>query len=419
MIRDALNLSSCIEAKTTTPQSIFRTRSIEDTLRLARLIAPLRGITRVTDTTPLDRLGIPVFSSIRPSGAKGSLCVHAGKGATLQDAKVGAYMEAIEFSYAEIGKSPVKYFLTEAQEMLSSYGEDISFSDFCPLMGRTCAPEEKIKVVSAELVGKNKKVLVPAELVFLPLDMSDENPYFCRGSSIGLASGNSVLEASVHALAEIIEHDIASFEFIADTSRMVNTEKLSGIPATLIKKIKDADFHVYVRYVENCFNIPYFHAVIIDKTLNAAVNVCGGYGVHPNKEIAIVRALTEAAQSRLSTIHGGRDDLTKYPDIWLNFGRDKEIEALNEYRTKISDSTRSIDFDAIEDWSNNANSIPAAWKKMESILKINGMNHILRVTFTEPNDLLHVVKLIIPKMEACTYDSMRFGPRLRKYVANL
>jgi ribosomal protein S12 methylthiotransferase accessory factor len=39
---------------------------------------PALGISRVTDITAMDRLGLPVFASIRPRGL--ALCVNAGKG---------------------------------------------------------------------------------------------------------------------------------------------------------------------------------------------------------------------------------------------------------------------------------------------------------------------------------------------------
>jgi ribosomal protein S12 methylthiotransferase accessory factor len=82
--------------------SSLRRRSAEETLRIiANDIAPQLGITRVTDTTWLDRIGIPVFASIRPDALKGSLCVNAGKGLRSVEAKIGAYMEAIEFSLAQ------------------------------------------------------------------------------------------------------------------------------------------------------------------------------------------------------------------------------------------------------------------------------------------------------------------------------
>ena len=35
----------------------------------------------------------------------------------------------------------------------------------------------------------------------------------------------------------------------------------------------------------------------------------GGFGAHVDPEVALVRALTEAAQARLAKIHGARDDV--------------------------------------------------------------------------------------------------------------
>lgn len=399
--------------------SSLRVRSIADTLKLAKELAPTRGITRVTDTTPLDRIGIPVYASVRPDAAKGSLCVSAGKGLLPEEAQIGAYMEAIEFSFAEEGRSHVQFKEVRIADMLVGYGDQFEFGDFCPLMGRTGGDDEVIKVVGAELVGSGAAVLVPAELVFLPFENAGPDIKFGRGTSSGLASGNSVLEASVHALAEIIEHDIASFEFIRDTSRLVAIGSLPATLSALVQKIARADFQVYLRNVENCFGIPYFHAVIIENSVQAAVNICGGYGAHPIREVAAVRALTEAAQSRLSTIHGGRDDLTKYPETWAAQGRERELEALAAYRAELGDSSRMIDFEAIPDWSDQVSDVDSAWTAMVGALAKIGIDQIARVEFTEPHHHLHVVKLVIPKMEACSADIMRFGPRLRSYVNQL
>lgn len=394
-------------------------RSIADSLKLARELAPTRGITRVTDTTPLDRIGIPVYASVRPGAAKGSLCVSAGKGLLPEEAQIGAYMEAIEFSFAEEGRSHVRLEEVRIGDMLAGFGGRSGFADFCPLMGRTGTDDDMIKVVRAELVGSGAAVFVPAELVFLPFENAGPDIKFGRGTSSGLASGNSVHEASVHALAEIIEHDIASFEFIRDTSCLVDTARLPAALSALVQKIERADLQVYLRNVDNCFGIPYFHAVIIENSEHAAVNICGGYGVHPIKEVAAVRALAEAAQSRLSTIHGGRDDLTKYPETWAAQGRERELEALAAYRAELGDASRMVDFEAIADWSGQVSDVDSAWTAMVAALARNGIDHIARIEFTEPHHHLHVVKLVIPRMEACSADSMRFGPRLRAYVNQL
>ena len=71
----------------------------------AKCGADARENTRVTDITRLDWAGVPVYASIRPEAYPGSLCVNAGKGVTPLEAQVGAYMEAIEYAFAEYGRS--------------------------------------------------------------------------------------------------------------------------------------------------------------------------------------------------------------------------------------------------------------------------------------------------------------------------
>src|SRR5437016_3701638 len=87
--------------------SSIRSRPVEMTLQAAADYAAVRGITRVTDITQLDRIGIPVCVSVRPGAAKGSLCVHAGKGLTPGEARASALMEAVEFAAAEPGETDV------------------------------------------------------------------------------------------------------------------------------------------------------------------------------------------------------------------------------------------------------------------------------------------------------------------------
>ncbi|MDD5418276.1 MAG: methanogenesis marker 1 protein, partial [Methanomicrobiaceae archaeon] len=70
-----------------------RAVSPEETLARIAGKLPIAGITRVADITSLDRVGIPVFSSIRPTAGTGAISVYNGKGATPTEARVSAMME--------------------------------------------------------------------------------------------------------------------------------------------------------------------------------------------------------------------------------------------------------------------------------------------------------------------------------------
>ncbi len=60
------------------------------------------GVTRVAEITHLDRVGVPVYTAIRPSAAEGAVSIYAGKGATKAQAKASAMMESFERYSAEL-----------------------------------------------------------------------------------------------------------------------------------------------------------------------------------------------------------------------------------------------------------------------------------------------------------------------------
>src|SRR5215210_1814714 len=77
----------------------------ETTLQYAKQWARIAGISEVIDITDLDVLGVPVYVSMRPQ-ARGDAFTF-GKGLHRVDAEVGAYMEALEYFFAEPGMGHV------------------------------------------------------------------------------------------------------------------------------------------------------------------------------------------------------------------------------------------------------------------------------------------------------------------------
>ena len=77
----------------------------EDTLKIVKEKLEICGITRIADITDLDRLGIPVFSAVRPGATQGSVSVYNGKGVSKVEAEVSAIMEGIERYSSEVNES--------------------------------------------------------------------------------------------------------------------------------------------------------------------------------------------------------------------------------------------------------------------------------------------------------------------------
>ena len=78
-----------------------RCRDPPETIKKVERKLRVAGVTRIAEITHLDRIGIPVYSAIRPGAAEGAVSIYAGKGATKPQAKASAMMEAFERYSAE------------------------------------------------------------------------------------------------------------------------------------------------------------------------------------------------------------------------------------------------------------------------------------------------------------------------------
>lgn len=373
------------------------------------------GISRVTDITRLDRVGVPVCASIRPGARAGSLCVNAGKGLVPLEAKVGVYMEAIEFACAELGNSHVRPLQATARDILDGRTRPEAILDFCPVVGASIELNAPLMCVEAEELVSSGHCLIPSELVFHPYDPALGSSYF-GSSTNGLSSGNSVLEASVHALSEVIERDVRSFHSIKDTSAIV---KLGSLPISLARVLRDvsaANLIIFVRYLDNVFQLPCFATTVADEGSTDPIYVSGGYACHPSKEIAVTRSICEALQSRLSFIHGAREDLVDHYARFAGMDSRKRADYARDLVAQVSTAHSSLEFAEIPDCEGALDSIESSLDILVSSLRSAGMRKICRVTFTTPQDPLQVIRMVVPGLEFFTAAAPRFGLRLSEYV---
>ncbi|MFA6213324.1 MAG: YcaO-like family protein [Candidatus Obscuribacterales bacterium] len=401
--------------KTQYLSSSLRSVSPEQTIAAASKLLDRFGITRVSEITRLDRVGIPVFASIRPDALPGSLCVNAGKGLRSIEAHAGAYMEAIEFAAAEYRTSPLPVeYLTPKQIYPKTSGRQ--FLNLCPQFQIQVLLEEKIACVQAAEIVSGERKFVPAELVFMPYpEELGLQTYFGSGSN-GLCSGNTVQEAAVHGICELLERDTKSFLFLKDTSFLVEDWETEGILNEIFTTVQASDLSIFLRYSANQFEIPYFEAFLFELDAKDPIYISGGYGCHPIKQIAAVRALTEACQSRLSFIHGGRDDLIDRYELFGRMSASEQIQFETQLAAKIKRADQRIGFAEIPDYSNSIMSISSAYDFLQKRLQDNGFDEIYLVNFNLPSDDLHVLRMIIPKLEAFDRLSPRIGSRLAEFA---
>ena len=282
----------------------------EETLaRVAPWLEPM-GITRLANITHLDHLGIPVFQAIRPNSK--SLSVHQGKGQTIAAAKVSAAMEAAESWHAQNIELPRR----------------VASCDAMAESGRIAAPEWLPVGVETEIdrnapltwIGgrdllADTPAWVPLHLVSTDYTRDPELPALARSSN-GLASGNHVVEAVVAALCELIERDAIALWRSADPAatagRRVDPETVDDEACrVLLRRIDDADLQLSILDLTSDIGVPVFASRLIDCASDGPVafGPAWGFGCHPARAVALSRALTEAAQSRLTQIAGARDDI--------------------------------------------------------------------------------------------------------------
>lgn len=320
-----------------------RIRTPEETWSWLQPILPRVGVTRVADVTALDILGLPVYQAVRP--ASRNLSVSQGKAVTAAGAKVSAAMESVELWHCErLDNVPqVEASLREIQ-----YGNPIESRH---LKWRTdthlldAMPMAWLKTRS--LTG-GRDGWLPRQMVELDLTLPRGfEPLMFQRTSNGLASGNGLLEAQIHALCELVERHALYLDHLEPSRKSaIDPESLRGTYCwDLIQRIRDAGMKVALWDLTWELGVPCTAADIVAADLP---NIWRGSGSHGSPEVAMSRALSEAAQSRLTYISGARDDLTEfgqYLDAEAKFASFAEPEPARRLEELPSLATGRLDRD--------------------------------------------------------------------------
>lgn len=265
-------------------------------------VLPVIGVTRIADITGLDTCGIPVAVAFRPTAL--TLTVSSGKGVTPLLAKVGAAMESMEMWHAE--RPPAAAIPSAAARAL-----DLPYSlDALPLAaGSVLTPSTPLEWLPGRGAVSGEAVLVPRALIHLTSVVSDRwDPPLFLATSNGLASGNSIIEATQHALLEVVERQCL-LEFHRDpaTARLVAPGSIDDPTVVeLVDKLEASGNLLRILDLTNGMGVPCYQAEIRNEALPFTF---AGAGCHTAAGVALSRAITEAAQSRLGVIAGSRDDL--------------------------------------------------------------------------------------------------------------
>lgn len=396
--------------------SFDRSVPLATTLALIPELRKRYNITRVAETTFLDRTGIPTYSAHVPCSPD-LLGVYNGKGLTHEAALASAVMEASE---RQIG----------ANVQLPTFRASVrSVCDELDLDALGLLPEardiEATCVHGVDLLTGDT-IAVPLAMVQCPWRNGEK--LFRITSTNGLASGNNLTEAAYHALCELVERHAWSLFHVRSTyapAAFKNTQKQFAIAPEvilptgdavvddLVERMHRADLKVRAFCLQDG-ELPTTMAVALWEPDSTPPMVHLGMGCALSPTHALIRGLTEAAQSRVTDIQAAREDILR-PDEDagknLEHGRRPKTLPTNEWyfdlpapAVQLAQISGAVSNDLARDLQTVVRAIAAS-----------GVERIVIVDIS-PEDLpISVVRAIAPGLETLMYSGV-LGPRARAWL---
>ena len=383
-------------------------RNLEPSDTLARIRPQMArmGITRLGNITGLDRIGIPVAVAVRPNSR--SVSASQGKGLDLPQAMASALMEAAEGFHAEeaLPDRQASYRDLAARERV------VEPEALCTT-GRAFDPSASIAWIAGWDLLQHERCWLPAEIVHtdytLPLD-----GYFLAGSN-GLASGNHIVEALIAAICELVERDAVALWHAAGIRRQAGTTlDLGSVDdpdcRALLDRYQRAGIAVEAWNVTTDVAVPAFLCRIRDPSPGDPRHLrrFQGAGCHPDRAVALARALTEAAQTRLTYIAGIRDDL-----LPARYREPADTGIADALYAALARQETPLQFGAIAGCATD--DLAADLRVLLRHLQATGIGRVVAVDFTRPDLAIPVVRVVIPGLEGDPrHPSYVPGPRARQ-----
>jgi YcaO-like protein with predicted kinase domain len=239
---------------------------------------------------------------------------------------------------------------------------------------------------------------LPSELVFA--DFSSPPPagqgYFVTTTN-GLAAGNSREEALLHALCEVIERDAVALWMAANQEGQANPPleagSLTGAGCLHLLALLDASgLRFDIWDITSDIGVPCYMCAIDDLHNGEEFSLgrIAGTGCHPSADVALCRAITEAAQARLTIIVGARDD------IELDIYRMMSCNSLLARAFSTSVGRRTAQF---EDRSMYTNDITGDLQVVLDRLDACGIDSVVYSELPCPVEYMSCVRVLAPQLE--------------------
>jgi ribosomal protein S12 methylthiotransferase accessory factor len=368
-------------------------------------------VTRVARVTGLDRTGVEVACAVRPGGHV--LQVTNGKGLSFAAAARGALGEAAELACAE-RVDACDLALASPAELAASAAP---YVEPAALGGGGGAL--RLAWRRARDLATGEEVLVPAAAVHAP---PTGGPLLgacgVRWTTNGMGAHPSWSAALLHALLEAVERDqlaralpegFTEGEVMARRLSRARVARLGPRAARLARRIERRGFEVHlvdVRPRSGDVGLPVAAALLFDAE-RGPVPLTAGYCCRPSWEAALTGAILEAAQSRLTDIHGAREDVGGMSEADVERMRRACARAARGDRDRDPDPDPDLDPDLDRDPDPDPDPDPrpsprtreegdAAVRRVLHLLHRAGQRRVLALDLAPPDFPLRVAKVIVP-----------------------
>jgi ribosomal protein S12 methylthiotransferase accessory factor len=290
---------------------------------------------------------------------------------------------------------------------LAGHGEEAWSAEALGSAGRVVDPRlwgDSVRCawLQAQELQSGRTVWVPAQGVYCPPAAEVAlGPVSVSWTSNGSGAHPDARRALLHALLEATERDQLArtlpggWTEEAVLRRMLSPaglEREAPHTAALARTLRERGFGVYLFDVTppsrapGAVGLPVAAAVLVDQH-QGPVPLTAGYACALGRDDALLRALLEAAQSRLTDIHGAREDVSPAdPSAARDFGT-----ACASVRPKRQPAD-------LPDFSQDSASPVKGLRRVLSQLRQAGFTRAAAVTLDAPVPGLQIQRVVVPGM---------------------
>lgn len=378
-----------------------RSKTPDSTLRFVENMRSILEMIDFQDATSLDRLGIPVFlcHRIRPDDSRTS---HTGKGVSAIQAQVSLTMESIERFCSEYRSEYSSKLLKGSYDSLKTKHNTLDPQSLILSNITNYRPDGEIHWVWGTDILRQEDILVPACTVYHPFHLDEF--FLMNTHTNGIASGNTLEEAVIHGLAEVIERDawsIAQYNRHFREALSVEDGAENRFIVDVIERYDNADIEIVAKNITSDVGVPVIAAFSRDLVHDNMIPI-DGFGAHLDPKVAMIRSILEIATTRaLFMLKFGLVGMNESMSGYFREEDESDPRFYASELKQLSDMQSDYTDDIYQDIT-----------IMTGKLQKCGLDRVIAVDLTRPDVGIPTVRVIVPGMEGTCFDRSRRGDRL-------